>query len=32
MDASSGVVGPPAGGSGPSGFDSSGFDGAIARV
>lgn len=32
MDASSGVVGPPAGGSGPSGFDSSGFDEAIARV
>ncbi len=37
MDASSGAVGPSAGGSGlspfdPSGFDSSGFDGAIARV
>lgn len=37
MDASSGSLGPSAGGSGPSpfdlsGFDSSGFDGAIARV
>ncbi len=37
MDASSGAVGPSAGGSGPSpfdpsGFDSSGFDEAIARV
>ena len=32
MDASSGSHGPSAAGSGPSGFDSSGFDEAIARV